>query len=102
MNSEGCGTTRHVLLQGYSGRAREWQKASWNRVLREAAVGSLIMLIPALLLGCFLSWEIGVAIITATAGAAGLSSLFFSFRGHAPGCAAKKGIVLALGWWERV
>ncbi|MEU6165911.1 hypothetical protein [Streptomyces tanashiensis] len=102
MNTEACGTTRHVDLRGYSGRAREWQTASWNRVLREAVIGSLIMLIPTLLLGFFLSWEVGMAIITATAGAAALSSLFFAFRGHTPRCAAKKGVVLALGWWERV
>ncbi|MFB7234057.1 hypothetical protein ACFCXK_04680 [Streptomyces sp. NPDC056269] len=102
MNTEACDTTRHVDLRGYSGRARKWQTASWNRVLREATVGSLIMLIPALLLGFFISWQIGIAIIVVTAGAAALSSLFFSFRGHTLGCAAKKGIVLALGWWERV
>ncbi|MFF8375817.1 hypothetical protein ACF07V_06800 [Streptomyces sp. NPDC015661] len=102
MNTEACGSTRHVRLQGYSGRARAWQRASWNRVLREALIGCLIMLIPALLLGFFISWQFGVAIIALTATSAMFSSAFFTLRGHTWGCSAKKGVVLALGWWERV
>ncbi|MEU9859491.1 hypothetical protein AB0D99_01360 [Streptomyces sp. NPDC047971] len=102
MSTEACGTTRHVPLEGYSRRARTWQKASWSRVLREATVGSLIMLIPALLLGFFISWKIGIAVIGATAATATLASVFFGLRGHGFGCSLKKGIVLALGWWERV
>ncbi|MFF7779830.1 hypothetical protein ACFZCG_36075 [Streptomyces tanashiensis] len=102
MNTEACGTTRHVDLRGYSGRARTWRKANWKRVLREAVVGSLIMLVPALLLGFFLSWQIGVAIVLATVSSAALFSALFALRGHRFGCAAKKGVVLALGWWERI
>lgn len=60
------------------------------------------MLVPVLLLGFFISWTIGVAIIGMTAATATLASVFFALRGHRPGCSAKKGIVLALGWWERV
>ncbi|MGW4050399.1 hypothetical protein ACWENA_06170 [Streptomyces sp. NPDC004779] len=102
MSSEACDTTGHVPLEGYSLRSRAWQRASWSRVLREVAVGSLIMLVPALLLGFFISWRAGIAIIGTTATTACLASLFFSFRGHTFGCSAKKGIVLALGWWERL
>ncbi|MFE5483129.1 hypothetical protein [Streptomyces sp. NPDC056527] len=102
MNTEACGTTGHVRLQGYSGKARRWRRASWNRVLREGSIGILIMLIPAALLGFFISWEIGVAIILLTVTSATLSSIFFTLRGHTWGCSAKKGIVLALGWWERL
>ncbi|MFG2332589.1 hypothetical protein ACGFMM_23535 [Streptomyces sp. NPDC048604] len=91
-----------MRLQGFSDRTGRQQRASWNRVLRDGAVGFLIMLMPALLLGFFLSWEIGVAIIAATAGTATLSSLVYSLKGHAWGCSAKKGIVLALGWWARI
>jgi hypothetical protein len=60
------------------------------------------MLIPVLLLGFFISWKIGIAIIGGTAATATLASVFFSLKGHRFGCSAKKGIVLALGWWERV
>ncbi|MFI2738328.1 hypothetical protein [Streptomyces sp. NPDC018711] len=102
MTDDVCGSTRHIPLQGYSGRARSWQKASWSRVLREASVGSLIMLIPTLLLGFFMSWEIGMAIVLATATSVTLSSISFSLRGHTFECAVKKGIILTLGWWERI
>ncbi|MFJ3817411.1 hypothetical protein [Streptomyces sp. NPDC090056] len=102
MNTDVCGSTRHVPLEGYSGRARTWQKASWSRVLRETAVGCLIMLVPTLLLGFFMSWDIGIALVMATASSAVLSSFVFSLRGHTLGCAVKKGIVLTLGWWERI
>ncbi|MFJ9575362.1 hypothetical protein ACIRQF_03090 [Streptomyces sp. NPDC101191] len=60
------------------------------------------MLIPTLLLGFFMSWEIGLAIVMATATSVTLSSISFSLRGHTFGCAVKKGIVRSLGWWERV
>ncbi|PVC76136.1 hypothetical protein [Streptomyces sp. CS081A] len=60
------------------------------------------MLIPAVLLGFFISWEIGAVIVLATATTATLSSIVYSLGGHRFGCSAKKGIVLALGWWERV
>ncbi|MEU0404525.1 hypothetical protein ABZ318_30730 [Streptomyces sp. NPDC006197] len=60
------------------------------------------MLIPTLLLGFFISWQIGVALIALTLSSALLSSVFFTLRGHTWGCSAKKGVVLALGWWERV
>ncbi|MEU2654548.1 hypothetical protein ABZ615_04420 [Streptomyces sp. NPDC007325] len=60
------------------------------------------MLVPALLLGFFISWKVGVVIIGVTATVGGLASLFFSLKGHTFGCAAKKGLVLALGWWERL
>ena len=102
MANDACGSTRHIPLQGYSGRARSWRKASWSRVLREVSAGSLIMLIPTLLLGFFMSWEIGMAIVMATATSVTLSSISFSLRGHAFGCAVRKGIVLTMGWWERV
>ncbi|MFD0140810.1 MULTISPECIES: hypothetical protein [unclassified Streptomyces] len=102
MTDDACGSTHHIPLQGYSGRARSWQKASWSRVLREVSVGSLIMLIPTFLLGFFMSWEIGTAIVMATATSVALSSIAFSLRGHTFGCAVKKGFVLTLGWWERI
>ncbi|MER7516482.1 hypothetical protein [Streptomyces sp. NPDC126499] len=102
MDTEACGTTSHITLHGHSGKARNWHKAGWSRVLREGVVGSLIMLIPALLLGFFLSWWIGVAIIGVTATSAVLSSVFFSLRGHRPACSVKKGLVLVMGWWERL
>ncbi|MEU9702640.1 hypothetical protein [Streptomyces sp. NPDC047981] len=102
MSTEACGTTRHVPLEGYSRRARTWHRASWKRVLREAAVGSLIMLVPALLLGFFISWKIGAAIVGATAATAVLAAVYFSLRGHRFGCSAKKGLVLALRWWEQI
>ncbi|MFB7280463.1 hypothetical protein ACFCZV_25480 [Streptomyces hydrogenans] len=102
MSSEVCGTTGHVPLEGYSRKARAWRRASWSRVLREAGTGSLIMLVPALLLRFLLSWWVGLAIVGSTATTAGLASLFFSLKGHTLGCAAKKGVVLALGWWERL
>ncbi|MFD9903021.1 hypothetical protein [Streptomyces sp. NPDC059063] len=102
MSIEVCGTTRHVPLEGYSHRARAWRRASWSRVLREAAVGGLLMLASALLLGFFISWWAGIAIVWVTATTAGLASVFFCLRGHTFGCSAKKGIVLALGWWERI
>ncbi|MFJ6409458.1 hypothetical protein ACIQK9_28490 [Streptomyces hydrogenans] len=60
------------------------------------------MLIPSLLLGFFISWHIGIAIVLATATAMTLSSIAFSLRGHTVGCSVKKGIVLALGWWEQI
>ena len=97
-----CGTTRHIELQGHSAKALKWRKASWVRVLREGITGGLMMLIPTLLLGFFLSWQIGLAVIGTTAGAATLSSVFFALRGHTLACAAKKGFVLTLGWWERI
>ncbi|MGW7428147.1 hypothetical protein ACWGIN_01200 [Streptomyces sp. NPDC054861] len=102
MAYDACGSTRHIPLQGYSGRARSWRKASWSRVFREVSAGILIMLIPTLLLGFFMSWEIGIAIVMATATSVTLSSVSFSLRRHAFGCAVKKGIVLTMGWWERV
>ncbi|MFC8507650.1 hypothetical protein ACFU3J_02935 [Streptomyces sp. NPDC057411] len=102
MSSEVCGTTHHVPLEGYSRRAQAWRKATWSRVLRETAVGGLLMLVPVLLLGFFLSWWAGIAVLWATATAAGLASLFFCLKGHSFDCSAKKGIVLALGWWERI
>ncbi|MEW5654107.1 hypothetical protein [Streptomyces cinereoruber] len=102
ISNEACGTTDHIPLEGYSHRTQMWRRASWIRVLREAAVGTLIMLIPALLLGFFISWKVGVAIVWVTATTAGLASVFFSLRGHAFGCSTKKGVVLALGWWERI
>lgn len=102
MSSEACGTTSHVPLEGYSGRTRTWRKASWSRVAREAATGSLIMLIPAFLLGFFISWKVGIAVIGVTATVGGLASVLFSLKGHTFGCSAKKGIVLALSWWERL
>lgn len=102
ISNEACGTTGHIPLEGYSRRTRTWRRASWSRVLREAATGSLIMLMPVLLQGFFISWKVGIAIIWATATAAGLASAFFSFRGHTFGCSTKKGIVLALSWWERI
>jgi hypothetical protein len=102
ISNEVCGTTGHISLEGYSHRTRAWRKASWSRVLRETSVGSLIMLIPVLLLGFFISWKIGITIIWVTATTAALASLFFSLKGHTFGCSTKKGIVLALGWWERM
>ncbi|WP_157850781.1 hypothetical protein [Streptomyces exfoliatus] len=60
------------------------------------------MLVPTLLLGFFMSWDIGIALVMATASSAVLSSFVFSLRGRTLGCAVKKGIVLTLGWWERI
>ncbi|GAA3087014.1 hypothetical protein GCM10017562_66540 [Streptomyces roseofulvus] len=60
------------------------------------------MLVPVLLLGFFISWWAGVAILWVTATMASLTSVFFSLRGHTFGCSLKKGLVLTLGWWERV
>lgn len=97
-----CGTTRHIGLESYSEKALKWRRASWGRVLREGITGGLMMLVPALLLGFFLSWRIGLAIIGTTACVATLSSIIFAFRGHTLACAAKKGFVLTLGWWDRI
>ncbi|WP_418960319.1 hypothetical protein [Streptomyces tritici] len=102
MNSEVCGTTRHVALGDASEKAGVRQKVTWSRVLRGGGVGLVIMLTPALLLGFFLSWKIGVAIVALTATAATAASLVFSFRGHRPACSAKKGLVLASRWWAQV
>ncbi|MER7536937.1 hypothetical protein ABTX77_19480 [Streptomyces sp. NPDC097704] len=60
------------------------------------------MLIPAFLLGFFISWKVGIAVIGITAAVGGLASVLFALKGHTFGCSAKKGIVLALGWWERL
>ncbi|MFF8569096.1 hypothetical protein ACF06N_29575 [Streptomyces albidoflavus] len=97
-----CGTTQHIPLEGHSGNARKWHKASWSRVLREGITGMAVMLIPVVLLGFFISWQSGLAVVLLTALAATVSSVYFLIGGHRFGCSAKKGVVLACAWWERI
>lgn len=102
MDRSDCSTTLHVFLQASSGEEQERLDATWTRVLREGAVGLLIMLGLVALLGFLVSWMIGVAVAGLNVFLLIAAQGFFLFRGHSFACSAKKSFVLVFGWWEYV